>query len=194
MNRWMVSLTAVACLSTPALAGGNTIADIVAQSGGAFDNNYDDFDLLLTALQTAELDDDLANESASFTVFAPNDAAFVRTARELGFAGVDEAGAWDFLVTTLTTLGGGDPIPVLTDILLYHVLDREVNALQFFLLSILQFQVPTLQGATFTPFFIFVQDNDPDLSDAFLIPGQINIGACNGIIHTVGRVLIPIDV
>ena len=32
-----------------------TIASLVAQSGGAFDSNNQDFDILLTALQTADL-------------------------------------------------------------------------------------------------------------------------------------------
>jgi hypothetical protein len=30
-------------------------------------------------------------------VFAPNDAAFLRTARDLGYNGSSESGAWNFL-------------------------------------------------------------------------------------------------
>ena len=43
----------------------------------------------------------------------PNDRAFIRFAQDLGFAGQDEAGAYDFIVGVLTDLGGGNPLPVL---------------------------------------------------------------------------------
>jgi uncharacterized surface protein with fasciclin (FAS1) repeats len=65
----------------------------------------------------------VSNPTANLTVFAPNDRAFVRLARDLGFTGTTEAAAWQFLVGALTQLGNGDPIPVLTNVLLYHFPD-----------------------------------------------------------------------
>jgi len=74
-------------------SGPGTIVDVAVESGN--------FTTLVTALQTAELDDDLADESKTYTVFAPTDAAFDL----LGQQGIS-----DLLVN-----------PELADILLYHV-------------------------------------------------------------------------
>ena len=76
----------------------DNIVDVVLASGGAFDNDYTDFDILLNAVQTAGLVDALAAVDADLTVFAPNDAAFVRLARDLGFRGFDETGAFSAIV------------------------------------------------------------------------------------------------
>jgi len=87
--------------------------------------------LSLTAVVTAGLDGALADPAASLTVFAPNDRGFVRLARDLGFEGRGEEEAWLFLVDALAALGGGDPIPVLTDVLLYHVVPARVTVFDF---------------------------------------------------------------
>ena len=58
------------------------------------------------------------------TLFAPNDRAFIRLANDLGYEGSDEAGAFDAIVQTLTLLGNGDPLPLLTSVLTYHVVDE----------------------------------------------------------------------
>ena len=57
-----------------------TIAGLLAKSGGTFDQNPWDYDLLLTAAGAAGLVDALNDPNARLTVFAPNDAAFTRTA------------------------------------------------------------------------------------------------------------------
>ena len=65
---------------------------IVAQSGGEFDSNRYDYDILLNAVLTVGLQGDLAplaDETANLTVFAPNDIGFIRLARDLGYAGTD---------------------------------------------------------------------------------------------------------
>lgn len=176
----------------------NTIADIVvAASGGAtagqFDNDSRDYDILLTALQTANLVGAVAAPQANLTVFAPNDRAFIRLARDLGYNGNDETATWNFLVATLTTLGGGDPVPVLTDVLLYHALGQRVSAFGLIVRSIFRVDLPTLlTGTTITPRFFSLRDNDPDLRNPRLIR-PINLSASNGIIHGINRVLIPIN-
>ena len=123
-------------LPAPA-ANANTITDIVAASGGEFDKNRNDYDILLTAVITAGLAETLADPDAGFTVFAPNDRSFIRLARDLGFRGRSEQGAWEFLVAALTDLGGGNPIPVLESILLYHVVPAPVNVFGFFIAGII---------------------------------------------------------
>jgi uncharacterized surface protein with fasciclin (FAS1) repeats len=194
--RALAALTAVAALALggfTANANAQTITEIVAESGGEFDNNKFDYDILLTAVVTADLAGALANPKAELTVFAPNDAAFILLARDLGYDGRDEAGAWNFLVAALTELGEGDPIPVLTAVLLYHVAPGDITAFDFILLSLFQAPVETLlEGATFQPQFFRIVDNDPDLRNASLF-FPLNVAADNGRIHTITRVLIPID-
>jgi uncharacterized surface protein with fasciclin (FAS1) repeats len=183
-------LAAVLGLAAAPATAQNTIADVVvAASGGAtagqFDNNGNDYDILLNALQTANLVAAVSNPTANLTVFAPNDRAFLRLARDLGFTGTTEAAAWQFLVGALTQLGNGDPIPVLTNVLLYHVAGERITALDVIIKSL-------LTGATIRPFFLRLIDNDPSIADPLLI-APINLRASNGIIHGVSRVLLPID-
>ena len=174
------------CLAGVGQAKGQTITQIVARSGGVFDQNYLDFDILLTAVTTADLADALNDPNDDLTVFAPNDLAFVRTARDLGYDAWSEEGAWEFLVEALTELGDGDPIPVLRDILLYHVAPESLRPFQIIFSS----SIPTLQGEQIRPLGFVLRDNDETLPDPFLF-FPINVQADNGIIHTISRVLIP---
>jgi uncharacterized surface protein with fasciclin (FAS1) repeats len=189
----LLSLSMLLALAPAASAWGGssrgTITEIVAASGGEFDGNRADYDILLTAVLTAGLEGALADESATLTVFAPNDAAFIRTARDLGFTGTDEAGAWTFLVGALTSIGGGDPLPVLTSILTYHVAPGYYGAVRV----LFSRSIPTLQGAEIKPRLLTLRDQDPDIADPRLVLRGLNIRADNGVIHTIDRVLIPVD-
>jgi uncharacterized surface protein with fasciclin (FAS1) repeats len=193
------SITAVLALSVlltlvPAVSanGGSrgTITDIVAASGGEFDGDRTDYDILLNAVLVAGLADALDDASATYTTFAPNDRAFIRTARDLGFTGTGEAGAWSFLVTAFTQIGGGDPIPVLTNVLLYHVAPGYYRPVRVLFSK----QIPTLlPNKVIRPWFLSLRDYEPDLPNPLLVLKQINIKADNGVIHTINRVLIPVD-
>lgn len=173
-----------------------TITDIVASSGspGEFDRNPFDYDILLQAVVAADLAEALGNPEADLTVFAPNDLAFILTARDLGFRGFSEEGAWNFLVGALSELNNGEPIPLLTSILLYHVAPESLGPFQV----IFSREIPTLleiegEPAVIRPRIFRLRDNDPDLRDPFLF-FPINVRAENGVIHTINRVLIPIDI
>lgn len=189
-----IVFTALAFALAPATHADNgTITDIVSESGGDFDSNRRDYDILLNAVVTADLAEALADPDAELTVFAPNDAAFVLLAKNLGYEGsYDEKAAWSYLVSALTALGDGDPVPVLTDILLYHVVAGDVRPIDLILSTIFGRDITTLLGATIRPFFIFLIDNDPDLSNP-RVAYPLDIEASNGRIHTVNRVLIPVD-
>ncbi|MEM1437144.1 MAG: fasciclin domain-containing protein [Pseudomonadota bacterium] len=172
--------------------GVGTITDIVAASGGLGDDNRDDFDLLLRAVQVAELGPALGGELGELTVFAPTDRAFVRLARALGFRGAyDEDAAFAFLVDALTTLGEGNPIPVLTNVLLYHVTSG-AQPLSAVLSS--EAVETLLPGATLTPNRFRLGDADPGILDPRVLEQLADIRADNGLIHVINRVLLPVRV
>jgi len=183
---------AFAAVAPSVQATNRTITQIVAASGGTFDNNQFDYDILLNAVVTANLADALNDPNADLTVFAPNDRAFKRLASDLGWAGGNEESAWNFLVGALTDLGAGDPIPVLTAVLTYHVVPESLNAFQVLGLGLTGQSVETLQGGTIRFAFIRLIDKDPDfINPKLFLP--LNVRASNGIIHTIDRVLLPID-
>jgi uncharacterized surface protein with fasciclin (FAS1) repeats len=174
----------------------DTITEIVAASGD-FDTNTGDFDLLLAAVQAAGLADTLDDANADLTVFAPNDGAFLAVAQTLGFQGSDEADAFDFVVKALTLLSrGGDPIPLLTDILTYHVLPQAQDAealLASDTLTTLQggvLGVVPEDGSADAP-TVRLADLDPDLPDPALV--ATDLPAANGFVHVIDGVLIPVD-
>ncbi len=165
-----------------------TLAGIVEQSGGTFDDLGTDFDLLLTSLQVTGLDVPLSDPDALLTVFAPNDDAFVGLAQTLGFEGTDEGEAFGFLVEALTLLSaGGDPIPLLTDVLLFHVAPGALDAT-----AVLGSEsIPTLLGVDLTVDGAMLVDQDPDIPDPSII--ATDIPATNGIAHVLDGVLLPAD-
>ncbi len=169
-----------------------TITEIVAASGGEFDRNRFDYDILLNAVVTADLVEALNGPNDDLTVFAPNDGAFIRLARDLGYHEYDEEGAWNFLVDALTTLGSGEPIPVLTDVLLYHVVPKRIDVFSFIYKAAKRKSIPTLLGPAVKPFFFGLKDNEPDLRNPKLT-FPINVRASNGYVHSLNRVLIPVD-
>ena len=164
-----------------------TLAGIVAASGGTFDMDGTDFDLLLNAVQVAGLAGALDNPEADLTVFAPNDAAFVGLAQTLGFKGQDEGEAFAYLVEALTLLGGGDPIPLLTEVLTYHVVPEALDADAVLGSD----EIATLQGGTIGVDGTNLVDEDPDVADPGII--ATNIPASNGIAHVIDGVLLPAD-
>ena len=166
----------------------DTLTEIVAASGGTFDTDSGDFDLLLNALQAAGLTEALDNPDSNLTVFAPNDAAFVGAAQALGYQGSDEAGAFEYIVDAVTLLSfGNDPVPLLSDILLYHVAPGALDADAVLGSS----GINTLLGADLGVEGAALVDGEPDLPNANII--ATDIAASNGFAHVIDGVLIPVD-
>ncbi|MEM7547915.1 MAG: fasciclin domain-containing protein [Pseudomonadota bacterium] len=157
------------------------IVDIAAGS--------DDFQLLVQALTATNLVDTV-RDLEDVTVFAPTDAAFTALATDLGFDGdtTDEDAVFAFLVEALTELGGGDPIPLLTDILIYHVSPVAKTAAEIDEAPAIE----TLNGATFEADGTELIDLEPDVENPnIVIP---DIAADNGTIQAIDRVLLPLDI
>ncbi|MEM1382446.1 MAG: fasciclin domain-containing protein [Pseudomonadota bacterium] len=148
----------------------------------------DDFNILVLALSTAGLVEAIQT-SEDITVFAPTDAAFTQLALDLGFTGDqgDETAVFNFIAEVLATLG--DPIELLTNILLYHVSPGEKTAAEIDALA----HVDTLlEGATFGTKGTELIDNEPDVANPdIVIP---DIPAANGAIQAIDRVLLPLDI
>lgn len=175
----------------------HTITQTVLKSGnpGTFDSDNQDFDILREAVIAAGLADALNDPNVELTVFAPNDAAFITLAQTLGFDGSDEAGALSHIVNALTLLGGGDPIPLLTNILQYHVVDGEFDSTTVVGLGN-GAEIETLLGSSVK---LNLKSDPPSLGDADPAiddPGLIgfDVDASNGIIHILDGVLLPVSV
>jgi transforming growth factor-beta-induced protein len=134
------------------------IAEVASDNGS--------FTTLLNALEVTGLDAVLTDESRSFTVFAPTDAAF------------------DKLDPAVLTALLNDP-DALSDILLYHVIaDAEINSV-----TAIAAAGTTLTTANTDD--IGISFNGSDLlinASTVIIP---NVDANNGIIHAIDTILIP---
>ena len=146
-----------------------------------------DFSLLVRALATANLVDTV-RDLDFITVFAPTNAAFAQLATDLGYTGsaTDEDGVFNFLVGALGGLG--DPVEVLTDVLLYHVSPGAKTA---HFISVLPKIDTALEGASFTALRGTLSDNDPEFTNANIVAPDIR--ASNGIVQVIDRVLLPVD-
>ena len=193
-NRYTFAFAAAAlslcCGIGPAAhTGGLDVFDVVRSMSGASgtDDNLSDFDLLRDALVITELADTIAAAN-SITMFAPNDRAFLRLARDLGYFGDTEAAAFEFVLDELDFVSADEP-GLLDDIVLYHVVP---DALTLSQLRDGGDLATLLDDAT-----VAVTDNqviDADGNDRnarFRAPR--NLMASNGIIQSVNRVLRPID-
>lgn len=179
-----VLLLAVGLLAVPAFAQEPTLADVIAERASA---DTPEFSTLLAALQAADPSvlEALSDPNASFTVFAPSDAAFAAVKAAMG----DEAFA--------ALLADSEK---LTDLLRFHVvastLDyatlnatvEAVSALPYAESSSLRLTLPTLQGqhVDVLPGF-----ESLSIDRASLTPANADIAASNGVIHMIDTVLQP---
>ncbi|WP_158291854.1 fasciclin domain-containing protein [Paracraurococcus ruber] len=166
-----------------------TISGLLAASGTGFDSNGNDFDLLNAALQATGLDTVLADPAAELTLLAPTDAAFGRLAKALGDTSGTEEGALSTILGALGTLGGGDPLPLLGDILRFHVIDGRSSREQLFAEGSAQ----PLFGPELEFRGVQIIDAEPRATSRFIAEGSDQFAA-NGALHAITGVLLPIDV
>lgn len=152
---------------------------VVSGDPGTFDTNGADYDILREAGLAGAL------SGGAWTVLAPNDVAFTRLLTALfGTAPADEAATF----AIVAAVAG----PLLETILLRHVVAGDTlsrtEAIRSRSLDVASTLGPIpVRGVNLV-------DADPDLIDPKIIPSASDIAASNGVIHTIDRVLLPIDV
>lgn len=171
--------------AAPASAAGHepgTIVDVAvaASGGGAPDSNPYDYDLLVQAVLYTGLEGVLGDPSASFTVFAPNDQAFLTLVTDLtGVAPATEAEA----LTTIVTALSRDQI---SNVLLYHVTAGNLGKVDVNRAK----SLTMANGGIVKPRGVNLRDEGA-LTDPRIVRGASDIQTSNGVIHTIDRVLIP---
>ena len=196
MKKSRLAVAAVAALAlvltaTPAQAHGwgggapsGTIVDVAvtASGGGTPDDNPWDYDILVQAVVATGLTGALADTSQTYTVFAPNDRAFLRLVTDLtGTAPASEADALAAITSTFTA-------QQISNILLYHVVAGQKLG---FVKVITAGSLTMANGGVVEPRGVKLRDETPALRDPKLVPWAVNIQATNGVIHTIDRVLVP---
>lgn len=121
------------------------------------------YNSLAAALTAADLVDDLQGDGP-FTVFAPTDAAFASLLSDLGLSSLDEIAQEDLI-----------------EILTYHVVAGEVYSK-----DITAGPVPTLNGSNIT----LAVDGGITVNGV-AVEAPFDVAASNGVIHTIGSVLVP---
>lgn len=174
-------------LDTPAESDPGTVLDVLKESGGSFDDDTTDFDMLLAALQATGLDAAADDPDADLTVFAPNDAAFVSLAQSLGYDGEDEEGAFQAIFDAAGVLRPEDPLSFVSDVLTYHISPGEQDSTAVLGAD----SIDTLFGSELGVDGASLVDADPDAEDAEII--ATDIGASNGVAHVIDEVLRPLD-
>lgn len=192
MRRALAALVAavavLAIAAGPASAWGGeptgSIVDVAvkASGGGTPDSNPSDYDLLIQAVTATGLAPVLADESAKYTVFAPNDRAFKRLVKDLtGSYPSSEAAA-------LSTIVGALSVDQIKNVLLYHVVaGKALGPLRVLLAG----SIEMANGGTIRPRGLTLRDENGGFRDPRLLLYGLNIRASNGVIHTINRVLIP---
>lgn len=187
----------------------SNITAILSKSGGQYDDNHQDFDILLNAVQETELARGLEEYDVDGTVFAPTDKAFLELSRFFGYGSDDEAAVLGIIKQKFAELnkndvdnGGSNPnLFSLRDLLLYHLTDGVKTSADLQNLKGAKLIRTHLDGPEGSdPFlkawrFSYIDgdfiDYAPNLVDAKLVPDLTDIAASNGIIQGVDRVLMP---
>jgi uncharacterized surface protein with fasciclin (FAS1) repeats len=179
-------------LAVASAASNPTITGLVASLGGPLDTNNSDFDILLALLTQANLTDTLDDPHTPYTVFAPSDAAFLTTVKDLGFKDVTtEADAVDALTAVAGAVQGQDPAALISALLQYHVVPGSLDSKAVLATK----SLTTVQGSAITrgadgadP--LALVDLAPALQDPLIV--KKDIAASNGFVHVINRVLFNI--
>jgi uncharacterized surface protein with fasciclin (FAS1) repeats len=192
-----LALTPLA-FAAPAQAapGTNSLYDVLAadteEGQPSFDSNGRDFDILTAAVlavlgeNEGSLVSVLANGEFTLTAFIPTDAAFARTAGDLGITARSESGLTTKLVDAFGLAG-------IEQILLYHVAPEvKINAKTAAQADGAKLNMANGQtvGVNVTKEGIFLKDKAKEIANPKVVVTDINKGN-KQIAHAINRVLIP---
>jgi hypothetical protein len=192
LRRLMAGLLAASALAAVgavpvSAADPETVVDVLAADGQAFDSKWSDYDIVeraalaVLAAKPSSAVGALADPSATLTVTGNRPATEARTFNQLVKA-----------VTGL--VGPQNTIDTIEAILLYHVLPANVPS--SVALGLDGTRVTTASGVSFRVIVdtsVRLADQDRNAPNAQLLLGRLDIGAGNSVIHTVNRVLRPIN-
>jgi transforming growth factor-beta-induced protein len=142
----------------PPESSSSTIVDVAVEAG--------DFTTLVAALEATGLDATLADETATFTVFAPTDAAFEALGQD----------TIDALLADTDTL---------SDILLYHVISGQAVDAE----TALSLAGSTVEMANGDIVALTIRDGELFINESRVVTTDVE--ASNGIIHVIDAVLTP---
>jgi uncharacterized surface protein with fasciclin (FAS1) repeats len=207
LRRLMAGLLAASALAAVgavpvSAADPEAVVDVLAADGQAFDSKWSDYDIVeraalaVLAAKPSSAVGALADPAATLTVFAPTDRAFRQLVTDLtGNRPATEARTFNQLVKAVTGLvGPQNTIDTIEAILLYHVLPANVPS--SVALGLDGTRVTTASGVSFRVIVdtsVRLADQDRNAPNAQLLLGRLDIGAGNSVIHTVNRVLRPIN-
>lgn len=201
MRSLLIILFAAVAWLPAAMARAETVADIVLEAGGEADVDPMDHDLLLRGLHFTGLLDtlrdegrddheggvvDFDEEKPAFTLWAPNDRAFVGFARDRGYrGGYDEEAVWEFLEEDLGRSG-------LSRLLRYHITPERITPFGFFVRTRMGTPIPTLHGGKLQPKSSALGDGAKRTRDPRLV-FPVRVHASNGIVRSLDGVLLAKD-
>lgn len=173
-----------------------TILQIAQGNPDVTGDGNGDFNILATALGLfPDLVDAAGNPSASLTVFAPTDQAFLNLANAVDpTVGDNEVKAVETLASVSALLSPADaPTAFLKTVLTYHIVGEPLTADQVAGAS----KINTLSGETIRPDGTTLRDKDNDFANPNVTNpagSESGIVADNGIVHVVDNVLLPYDI
>lgn len=145
--------------------GPGTVVDVAVAAG--------DFTTLVAAAEAAGLVETLSDPDATYTVFAPTDAAFATALDDLGLTAEELLADTDLLTTILT----------------YHVLGTTVTSADIGAAGTEEIPVEPLSGEELV---VVVGDSgNVTFRDQSATVTTADIEASNGVIHVIDAVLIP---
>jgi uncharacterized surface protein with fasciclin (FAS1) repeats len=173
---------------------GPTLADVLEAQGGSTDRNWYDYDILAAGVDAAGLSAALDDPGADLTVFIPNDRAFQALVVDLygwWYWFADETTVLNKIVELETSAPG-----TLQTVILYHAVPGQIDS-QTALSVPKGTALTTLQGGTIGVYPVWgtaiLSDQDRNDLNPWLVRGQLDIRASNGIAHGIGLVLRPSD-
>lgn len=182
----MVAATPAVAAPTSSVAATNgvsaNIVDVVLAVSGdeGFDNRSRDFDILREALVATDLAGAVAS-TEDITVFAPNDRAFKRLARQLGW---DGSGGEEGAFGVIASVG----LDTVSDVLRYHVGTERLSLRDLFRSqNVTTLLGPDVKVKRFRVIDADTDDRNPRVTFPWYVP------ASNGSIVVIDDVLRPFD-